>query len=67
MNLAAAAKARHHLLAGEPSLAEETLSPVLGQLLRVRDSLPEPLRDGFRRSPLIKGILALANDPAMGN
>ena len=63
--LAAAAKAQHHIRAGDPDLARETLAPVLGELVRVRDALPEPLREGFRNSPLIKRLLELSNDPTM--
>jgi hypothetical protein len=65
--LATAAKAQHHLQAGDPDMARETLKPVLSELVRVRDGLPEPLREGFRNSPLIRRLLELSADPTMAN
>jgi hypothetical protein len=64
-SLAAAAKAEHHLQAGDGDLAREALAPVLKELVGVRDALPSELREGFRRSPLIKRLLELSADPSM--
>ena len=63
--LSAAAKAQHHLQAGEPEMAQETLTPVLAELVRIRGALPETLREGFRQSPLIKRLLELSADPTL--
>jgi hypothetical protein len=58
--LAAAARARHHLRSGDGDLAQEALTPALRELSRVREALPAPLREGFRRSLLLAPLLSLA-------
>ncbi|RMG08167.1 MAG: hypothetical protein D6731_22355, partial [Planctomycetota bacterium] len=52
--------ARRLLEQGDADGARVALTPVLQELRSVREGLPEPLREGFRRSPLIRGLLALA-------
>lgn len=59
---AAVALARRRIAAGDPAGAVGPVKDVLEELREVQEGLPEPLRAGFGRSPVARGLLLVTRE-----